>query len=1039
MITQENIRWKSLGKGRQAPPGSIPDSKLAQRISDYKKRVAGKYRSLAPQDITRLLPPGEMIVSPKIDGETWFLKTGKDEAWLLSPSGKIITDIPVTQEATKILGKRHLLLAGEFYANGLPTRPRLHDLHTALGGGENAQIKRLRFAAFDLLEDNNGGDCQRHPFPDRAKQLMKLLPTGKLCHSAPFQRVSDAKGVSDAYERLVTRQGHEGIVVRTTSGPIWKIKPEISIDAVVVGFTERTRGGIAELLLALMRPDGNFQLIGRMNTGFKEAERYELSRMLTPLAVQSNYLAASRSGALFRFLKPEIVVEIKCNDLLAIRSSGEPVRRMALEYHQDSWQPIRPMPAVSLINAVFLRTRNDKIISPDSIRMSQVTDLVPIETADITGIQLPCSTVLRREVFSKVISGQLCVRKLAAWKTNKEETDPLYPPYVIFFTDFVPGRSDPLRTDVRIASGLDKINTLADTWLNKNINNGWKRYGESDEEERSSLSLPPSCSTGKNFRLDLEISFARTSSINFLVAVRRIKALTKAGTLKVEEDNKGRPCHYALIFDQKKLVENVRRIENLYRVIYRWKGAEFLVNDDPLEFHDFQSVLNILNDIAACWRRQKRNDLPCRKAFALGCRRLQFQPTSGFPGIPQEKPAWYSVGEFDGKVVTINNDKLIAQLDTTINEPLVLCPLFDRKHVMDRIKGLPEKLDPAKESGRWAIGYHIENNAPAWVFPKNIRSLPFGITLEPEQDRVQKTWRSTLRAAGIINNSSTISPSFMDPSEPSTSTRNIPTTRYHDICGQDAAVDMVRDYAELPLLHPELFERVGIKPGRGILLWGPPGNAKTMLARAVAGESGAHIETISGPEVLSKWVGEASRTLREIFDRAAQLTPSVVIMDEIDAIAGSRDSGDFPHLRDVVSQLLVLMDGLTERGRILVIATTNLPNNIDPAIIRPGRIDRQIFMGPPDKNGRTALFDKFIDRMPVAENVRANKLAAITENFSGAEIEHAANEAGLLAVKEAIKNQTLPESVQVLEKHFLQSINNIKKTKTNPTSNYPLN
>ncbi len=252
-------------------------------------------------------------------------------------------------------------------------------------------------------------------------------------------------------------------------------------------------------------------------------------------------------------------------------------------------------------------------------------------------------------------------------------------------------------------------------------------------------------------------------------------------------------------------------------------------------------------------------------------------------------------------------------------------------------------------------------------------------------------------------------------------------------------MDMVRDYVELPLTHPEFFERVGIKPGRGILLWGPPGNAKTMLARAVAGESGAHIETINGPEVLSKWVGEASRILREIFDRAARLAPSVIIMDEIDAIAGSRDFGDSPHLRDVVSQLLVLMDGMTERGRILVIATTNCPDAIDPAILRPGRIERRIYMGPPNQKGRAVLFTKFLTRMPVAEDVQADKLAAITEEFSGAEIEHTTNEAGLLAVKEAIINQTSPEFIQVLEKHFLQSINNIKKTTPNLISTFPLN
>jgi hypothetical protein len=482
--------------------------------------------------------------------------------------------------------------------------------------------------------------------------------------------------------------------------------------------------------------------------------------------------------------------------------------------------------------------------------MSQVTDLVPIETPDITGnIQLPCSTVLRREVFYKKASGNLCVRKSVAWKTNKDEIDPLYPAYVVFFTDFVPGRENPLKTSVRVASSMERINILTDTWLDKNAKAGWKRYGEPNSECRSSL--PTSCSTGRDFRLKMEISFARTSSINFHVAIRRIKALAKAGTLNVENDDKGQPLHYTLSFDQSKLVESIRRIENLYRLILRWKGAEFLVNEDPLEFHDFQGVLNTINDIAGCWRKQKRNELSCRKTFALCCSQFQFNPASGFPGIAREEPAWYSVGKFDGKAVTLDKDSLVAQLDAPANEPLALCPLFVRKQVLERVRGLPEKLDPAKEGNRWVMGWHIENGEPAWVFPKNIQRLPFGITMEHQENKVQKTWNTALRTADIINKNSLFPASgFVSSTESPVSPRDIPTTRYSDICGQEAAVDMVRDYAELPLLYPELFDRVGVKPGKGVLLWGPPGNGKTMLARAVAGESGAHIETISGPEIL---------------------------------------------------------------------------------------------------------------------------------------------------------------------------------------------
>jgi len=186
MIEHDRINWKPLGTGRISPPGSIPDRKLAERLAAYKSQVAGRYQSVAPQDILRAIAPGEYIVSPKIDGETWFL--AKDDiTCLISPSGKIITDIPVTNEAAGIFGNRQILLAGELYANGQPTRPRVHDLHAALGGGENAQTDRLHFAAFDLLEDEGEDNCQRHPFAHRMQRLIDMLAGGNLCHSVSYQ------------------------------------------------------------------------------------------------------------------------------------------------------------------------------------------------------------------------------------------------------------------------------------------------------------------------------------------------------------------------------------------------------------------------------------------------------------------------------------------------------------------------------------------------------------------------------------------------------------------------------------------------------------------------------------------------------------------------------------------------------------------------------------------------------------------------------------------------------------------------------------
>jgi AAA+ superfamily predicted ATPase len=382
------------------------------------------------------------------------------------------------------------------------------------------------------------------------------------------------------------------------------------------------------------------------------------------------------------------------------------------------------------------------------------------------------------------------------------------------------------------------------------------------------------------------------------------------------------------------------------------------------------------------------------------------------------------VGTFENDTVTLDKSGLIDQLDSYKNEHLQLCPLYERDKIKQRIEDLPEKLNPEKDANRWVMGYHIENGKPAWVFPKDDIWIPYGITtrlIEKEKSEDVTSRISPRQSTGI-----SFGVQISSSEEHSLSVRHIPPTRYTDVCGQDQALEQVRDYAELPLKHSDLFKQVGVKPGKGILLWGPPGNGKTLLARAVAGESSSHIETISGPETLSKWVGESEKNLREIFERAAHYAPSVIIMDEVDSLAGNRESDNLGYLRQVVSQLLVLMDGLSDLGRVLIIATTNCPDHIDSAILRPGRIDRKIFMGLPDKRGRGAIWKKYLIRMSVDEGISLDALANLTDGFSGAEIEHAASEAGLLAIKDSIKNETPAESVKISKENFIRSIDQIR-------------
>ncbi|MCP3886313.1 MAG: hypothetical protein GY700_12725, partial [Propionibacteriaceae bacterium] len=275
-----------------------------------------------------------------------------------------------------------------------------------------------------------------------ADRLLSIFGTDGLCNSVAFESTPNMQAVVDAYERLVTRDGHEGIVIRSADGRILKVKPEIVIDAAIVGFTETLSGDLSEILVALMRTDGSYQLLGRVDTGFTRADRQELAERLRHAVVPSPHLAPSRRGALFRFVQPVIVVEVKCNDLLVERSNGEAIRRMALGFDAEpGWNAHGPAPAASMMHAVFRRIRHDKPVTPDAVRWSQVSDLVPVREGDSAhGRTLARSLIVRRDVFTKKTRGKTCVRKAVIWKTNKDQDDPRYPAYVAFFTDFAPQR-----------------------------------------------------------------------------------------------------------------------------------------------------------------------------------------------------------------------------------------------------------------------------------------------------------------------------------------------------------------------------------------------------------------------------------------------------------------------------------------------------------------------------------------------------------------------------------------------------------------------
>ena len=249
--------------------------------------------------------------------------------------------------------------------------------------------------------------------------------------------------------------------------------------------------------------------------------------------------------------------------------------------------------------------------------------------------------------------------------------------------------------------------------------------------------------------------------------------------------------------------------------------------------------------------------------------------------------------------------------------------------------------------------------------------------------------------------------------------KTVPRITYDELGGLKHEVQKIREMVELPMRHPELFEKIGVDAPKGVLLYGPPGTGKTLLAKAVAGETNAHFISLSGPEIMGKHYGESEERIREIFTQAEENAPSIVFIDEIDSIAPKRDEVSGEVEKRIVSQLLTLMDGIKSRGKVVVIAATNRPDSIDPALRRPGRFDREIEIGIPDDEGRFDILSIHTRGMPIEEKVDLKHISKITHGFVGADLEVLSKEAAMRSLRRILPEIDLDEekvSSEILQK-----------------------
>ncbi len=472
-----------LGIGSISSHNCVTEPTLASLVSAYKRSTASSYRSLLPAEISQL-PPGELLVSPKVDGQLWFLILGEGEPALISPKGRVISgDLPLLKEAASFNSRvtSRTVLAGELFALSKGDRPRVGDITSLIAGGAEANIAVMGFFVFDLLA--GGTSAQPEPptaYSERLAIMRELCEGGKRVRVAKTDPAASAAEVQISFDQLVASGKAEGLVVRSGDGRIFKLKPIFTVDAVIVGYTDRTESPdqVRSLLLALMRPGGQFQIMGSCGNLGTDDNRRALHKTLSSTVVDSGFRCASSSGALYRFVQPEKIVEIRATDVQSLDTADERIMQMVLEFEGEQWVPQRKMPLASVLHPVLVRERDDKKVDATDLRIAQLLERCHIADVDGTAsaVELPTSKVMRREVYAKTSKGEQAIRKLLLWKTNKED-DEDFSAYVVHWTDYSPGRKSPLKREVRLAPSEALATQIAEAMIEKNIKKGWEKVG----------------------------------------------------------------------------------------------------------------------------------------------------------------------------------------------------------------------------------------------------------------------------------------------------------------------------------------------------------------------------------------------------------------------------------------------------------------------------------------------------------------------------------------------------------------------------------
>lgn len=460
-------------------------------------------------------------------------------------------------------------------------------------------------------------------------------------------------------------------------------------------------------------------------------------------------------------------------------------------------------------------------------------------------------------------------------------------------------------------------------------------------------------------------------------------------------------------------------LQRLRELINSWKSSQITFDGETLR--EFPQLNQRVTQIQHCFRDFARGGggsdycrgktAPDDDPESFACR-FESGVSLHVARWGSTDPCWYQFGALSNELeeFTIDKPAILERLRAANKASLyTYCPHFDDSLMEAAVGDLPSVVSLGEQSS-FKVKYSETGDQRA-------------LGIEP---------KDTYWGGGVGYSLGFSHPGDDEESgEGEVEERYIPNVHYANIAGQDDALEAVKSVIELPLRHPDYFEELGVEPQKGVLLYGPPGNGKTLIAKAVACESNAHLEIISGPEIVSKWIGQSQENLRTIFERAERLQPSIVLIDEIDSIAPVRSEALHHHDTSVVSQLLVLLDGMEERGRVAVLGTTNRPEGVDPAIRRPGRFDYVIEVPLPNAAGRSAILNVHLAVLKTEPDLGIlEELVGQTAGFSGAELASLCREAGVQAIRKAISAGVPPSDVCVQEQDLRAALESVGQKRT---------